>query len=64
MTLLVISVACSAALVVLSTVQLLRGRDTGKPDTGPGVYWDEDCACCNAECGEADDQNVCLLCGH
>lgn len=63
-----IGLALSAALVVLGAMALFRGQGSSKADqeapAGSAPYWDEDCACCDAECGEADDENVCLICGH
>lgn len=56
-----------AILVVLGVMALFRDRGARKdvqPDDAEAAYWDENCACCNAECGEADDENVCLICGH
>lgn len=60
-----VSLVLALASLAWRLVVMMREHLAARGDAGrQRVHWDEDCACCNAGCGEADDGNVCLLCGH
>ena len=55
----VIAAGASVATAILSVLSK-RSDDDDEQD----AYWDPDCACCTAGCGETDDDNRCVICTH
>jgi hypothetical protein len=56
-----VPVALAIAAPICAICSVLASR---RSDDRAG-YWDEDCACCQADCGEVGpDGTTCLICNH